>query len=377
MTRSPAVPRRFILIGLLVGITLVATVMLRDVLATVFFAITVAAVARPLYRALVDRGLSPWWASLVTTAMAILGMVAVFTPVAIALYLRRAEMIALVREIPETIPISLLGFEYVVDVSQLLVAAVELLRGLAVDIATLAPVLVIKLALFTMVVFALLIRGGQARRALLALVPSAYEDVVTSLERRAKGTLYAIYVVQAVTALATFLLALPVFWLLGYEAAVSLAIVAATLQFLPVVGPTVLIAGLAAYELVIGDVVGAILVIVIGGLVVASLPDVVLRPRLAREATNLPGSVYFVGFVGGLLSLGPIGVIAGPLVVALLVEAVDVLARDVHSSRERSDVGGSVVAVDSTADPSRSTLESSASTDRVSDSSEDPSTPPL
>jgi predicted PurR-regulated permease PerM len=39
-------------------------------------------------------------------------------------------------------------------------------------------------------------------------------------------------------------------------------------------------------------------------------------------------SLYFVGFVGGVLTLGAIGIIAGPLIVAILVEVVELLIRD-------------------------------------------------
>ena len=55
-----------------------------------------------------------------------------------------------------------------------------------------------------------------------------------------------------------------------------------------------------------------------------------VRPRLARHTADLPGSLYFIGFTGGLLSVGPIGFIAGPLVVALLVEATELLASEVN-----------------------------------------------
>ncbi len=44
------------------------------------------------------------------------------------------------------------------------------------------------------------------------------------------------------------------------------------------------------------------------------------RPKLARYTTGLPASLYFVGFTGGVLTLGVIGFIAGPVVIALLVE---------------------------------------------------------
>jgi predicted PurR-regulated permease PerM len=78
------------------------------------------------------------------------------------------------------------------------------------------------------------------------------------------------------------------------------------------------------------DVAGAILVFAVGGLVVGWLPDAVIRTRLARETADLPGSLYFIGFTGGLLSVGPVGFIAGALVVAFLVEASELLAAEVN-----------------------------------------------
>ena len=42
----------------------------------------------------------------------------------------------------------------------------------------------------------------------------------------------------------------------------------------------------------------------------------------------MPASLYFVGFTGGVLSLGVIGFIAGPVVVAMLVEVVNLLAAE-------------------------------------------------
>jgi predicted PurR-regulated permease PerM len=42
----------------------------------------------------------------------------------------------------------------------------------------------------------------------------------------------------------------------------------------------------------------------------------------------MPGSLYFIGFTGGLLSVGAVGVIAGPLLVALLSESITLLSEE-------------------------------------------------
>jgi predicted PurR-regulated permease PerM len=75
---------------------------------------------------------------------------------------------------------------------------------------------------------------------------------------------------------------------------------------------------------------------VVGGGLIAWLPDLTIRPRLARRTADLDGSLYFIGFVGGLLSLGAIGVIVGPLVVALLAETAGLVADEFDIEAEES-----------------------------------------
>jgi len=181
------------------------------------------------------------------------------------------------------------------------------------------------------VVFALLVGQNRTREALLAPVPPGYRDVVTAFHERTRETLFAIYVLQVGTAAGTFLVALPLFALLGYQFSVTLALLAGLLQVVPIVGPSVLVALLALQELSVGNPTAAVLVAVVGSIFVGWLPDALVRPRLARETANLPGSLYFVGFTGGLLSVGAVGFIAGPLVVALLVEAADLLSSEIST----------------------------------------------
>jgi len=206
-----------------------------------------------------------------------------------------------------------------------------------IAVASALPVLSLKVTLFAIIVFALLLKHGAAEDALIAPIPGRYHDIVDALATRARGTLYAIYVLQAATALGTFVIALPVFLLLGYEFPFTLALVAAVLQFIPIVGPSILIGILALWKFAIGDVTSALLLVVLGGFFIAWLPDVLIRPRLSRRTARLPGSLYFIGFTGGLLTLGPIGVVAGPLAIALAVTAMDLLGDEDGSRQSKLD----------------------------------------
>ncbi|MFC4448681.1 AI-2E family transporter [Halorussus aquaticus] len=322
--------RQWVLAGVLVLLGLLSAAVLFDVLGTVFFAVTVAYVLVPLHQRFVERGMPSWWASAASTAVAFVGVLLFFASFGFLVYRRRDDLLRFLLGLPESFTVELLGAAYTIDAGVLTELARTYLGAGVIALARLAPVLALKGTLFALLVFALLVRRREARRALLAPIPHAYRDVVAALHERTRETLSAIYVLQAATAVGTFLVALPVFYVLGYEFVFTLALVAGFLQFLPIVGPSFLVVLLAVYRVTANDVVGAVLVLVLGGVVVGWLPDAVIRTRLARQTANLPGSLYFIGFTGGLLSVGPIGFIAGPLVVALLAEATELLAAEVN-----------------------------------------------
>ncbi|WP_410766111.1 AI-2E family transporter [Haloferax sp. DFSO60] len=322
--------RPYVLGGFLLALSVLVAFILVDVLATVFFAITVAYLLIPLRRWLEERGLSRWIASVISTIAAGIGVVVVLSPLVVILFLRLNDLVALASFIPDSFSIDLFGFFYQLTLDDAFAVGFSLLRSVARTTAFAAPVILIKLTLFGFLVFALLLSGDSVGRTLLALVPEEYHHAATSLNTRARETLFAIYVLQAATAVGTFIIAILVFWVLGYDYVITLATIAAVLQFIPIAGPSFLLAGLAVYHAAVGDVVAAGLIIVVGGVFVAWLPDILIRPRLAKETADLPGSLYFVGFVGGLLSLGPVGIIAGPLAVALLAEAVSLLSEELN-----------------------------------------------
>lgn len=322
--------RRYALGGLFVIAGVVTALLLASVLATVFLAITVAYLLWPLRRRLVARGLAPRVASAAVTLGAFVGTVLLLTPLAVVAYLRFDSFVALIELLPSEFVVGALGFEYVVTLESVSTFAIRYVEQAARGAAATAPVLVVKTTLFVFLVYSLLFYGEEAQGATIALVPPGYRGVATALNRRARETLLAIYVLQAATALGTFVLAVPTFLVLGYDNALTLSTVAALLQFIPILGPSVLLGGLALYHAAVGQLLQAVLVTVVGGFVIALLPDVLIRPRLARRTADIPGSLYFVGFFGGVLTLGPIGVVAGPLAVGLFVEAASLLSAELN-----------------------------------------------
>ncbi|KTG30241.1 AI-2E family transporter [Haloferax profundi] len=344
--------RLYVLGGVLALFSLLAAFILLDVLATVFFAITVAYLLIPLRRRLEVRGVSRWGGSAIATVVAAVGASVVLAPLFVIFFLRLNDLFVLASLLPESLSFEVLGMAYEVTLDEALTVLFSLIRSIGRSVATAAPVVLIKLTLFGFLVFSLVLGGDSVGQTLLALVPVEYHDVATSLNTRARETLFAIYVLQAATAVGTFFIAFAVFSVLGYDFVITLATVAAILQFIPIVGPSFLLALMALYHVAVSDFVAAILVVVVGGFAIAWLPDILIRPRLARETADLPGSLYFVGFVGGLLSLGPVGIIAGPLVVALLAESVSLLGDELDVENGRAPADATEATVESDASDS-------------------------
>lgn len=350
----------------------VAAYILREVIATVFVAGTVAYVLAPVERWYSSHGLPRWWSALATTitGLGIAGLV--LSPLVGVVYFRFNglggvdELQSLVPSgaIPDSVTVSLYGFTRTVRLAELVPAAIDYLRSLALSLAGAAPVIALKATLFAMVVFALLLARWRLHNAVRAVVPEDYQDAVSRLTGRARDTLFAIYVLQAATALATFTISVPFFLLLGYQFPFTLATIAGFLQFIPIVGPSVLVLGLAGIDVAVGEVTRATVVVGAGLVLVGWLPDAIVRPRLARRTADMPGSLYFVGFTGGLFTIGVVGVIAGPLVVSVLGEAVRMLAEEMrapHGTTVRPGQYGPAVTPD--VDPDEAPLDTTSATD--------------
>ncbi|ARS89700.1 AI-2E family transporter [Natrarchaeobaculum aegyptiacum] len=372
-TRNPDRTRRYVLAGIVVALGAITAAILLEVLGTILFALTVAYVLIPVHGWFVRRGLSEWFAAAAATLIGFAGAVAVFAPIVYTLVVRVDQVIAILESLPPEIPVTAFEYTYTIDAAEAQALAIDVLMDVTVAIATQLPVLGIKFALFAILLFGLLLKGDAAGKAAVAPVPPAYRDVVYALAGRARETLYAIYVLQLATSMATFVIGYPLFWALGYEIPFTMAVIAAILQFVPIIGPSLLIVPVAAYHVAAGELLAAALVGVFGIALVAWLPDIAVRPRLARRSAGLPGSLYFVGFTGGLFTLGPIGIVVGPLIVAVFVEAVDLLADEVNLETSFTElVEDELEAVDDETDEPAGPVEFDADSDDDGDDSESP-----
>ena len=190
---------------------------------------------------------------------------------------------------------------------------------------------------FTLITLFFLLRDrdtivAQAQRAGDRMFGPAGERIGVQAVRSVRGTIDGLVLVGigegAVMAIVYVMLGVPHPLLLG-----ALTAVAAMIPF-----GAALLFGIAALLLLGQDSVGAAIAVVAIGLAVVGVADHFIRPVLIGGATRLPFIWVLIGILGGVETLGLLGLFVGPATMAVLI----------MMWREYLDHGGNVGANEAT-----------------------------
>jgi predicted PurR-regulated permease PerM len=105
------------------------------------------------------------------------------------------------------------------------------------------------------------------------------------------------------------------------------AIVTLIVALVPAVGAGSVVLAAAAIMYLGGHTYSAIF-LVAWGLLAVGLIDNVVKPYLIRGGIELHGAIVFFALLGGLSYFGPIGLLAGPLIVSFFIAVVRMWDRD-------------------------------------------------
>jgi predicted PurR-regulated permease PerM len=176
-----------------------------------------------------------------------------------------------------------------------------------------------KLFVFLTSLFYLLRWGEEIFRTFLCHVPAVLSGYVTRLSEVTVDTLYAIYIVQVAIAALTFVISIPVFYLLGYGDVLFFSFLAAFCELIPVLGSSVVFILIGTYALASGDTRGLLIMFFFGYLIVSCVPEFYVRPVLVGRRVKIHPVIMFIGIFGGMLTLGLAGFVLGPVIVVLLI----------------------------------------------------------
>ena len=124
----------------------------------------------------------------------------------------------------------------------------------------------------------------------------------------------------------------------GIKGAAFWGTIMAVLSIIPGIGSALVWVPAVIYLLVKGSVVAGIALAIWCGAVVGSV-DNVLRPRLVGQDTKMPDLLILVSTLGGIFFFGAVGFIIGPIVAALFITVWDIYGsafREVLDERDQS-----------------------------------------
>jgi predicted PurR-regulated permease PerM len=216
-------------------------------------------------------------------------------------------------------------------------AVVTALKVFLVPLIVNIPAIIFFTFIFFMSVFLFLLKGPAISREIREALPARLNTSLEKISGLTVNTLYAIYIVTVEVAILTFLLALPVFYLLGYPGYLQLAILAGISQFVPIIGPFIVVAFLVIFELASGDTTGALIAIFILYPLILWLPGSYIRAKLMGRRIAIHPVLLMIGIIGGISVMGISGLIFGPFFIALLISAYKILIDQMQMAKEGRD----------------------------------------
>ncbi len=174
---------------------------------------------------------------------------------------------------------------------------------------------VVEVALTLFLLFFFLRDGGEMITRVLVFVPMTAARK-TDLVGHLSAVIRAVALGTLLTAVVQGLLVGLSFAFTGLPSPVVFGVLASLAALVPVVGAS-LVWVPAAFVLVAHDRVPAALFLTFWGVLVVSMVDNIVRPLVVSGRAQISTLPVLLGLIGGLAAFGAIGIILGPVVIAL------------------------------------------------------------
>lgn len=174
--------------------------------------------------------------------------------------------------------------------------------------------------------------GDRFVRALPDTLPLRREQSERIFERTRdviSASLYGVLVIAVIQGALGGL----AFWTLGLPSAIVWAVVMTFLSMIPMAGSFVVWVPAAIYLALTGHWGKALILAAWGALVIGTV-DNFLRPKLVGERTKLHELFIFFAVLGGLQVFGVVGIVLGPVVLAITLALLDVFRQTQQSPEE-------------------------------------------
>ena len=190
--------------------------------------------------------------------------------------------------------------------------------GLSKLIVTIVTMVI---ALLTM--FFMLRDGRKLLDPVLEIVPLPRSETLRILNRMWQ-TIHSVFVGIVLVSVIQAFIAGVTYAIVGVPAPLVWAIVTFFFCTIPLLGSPVIYIPLALRLLMEGHVTQALVLLAVGFGIISQI-DNILRPFFIGARSGLHPMAVFFSLLGGVLALGPIGIMAGPMLLTLILGLLDVI----------------------------------------------------
>ena len=181
--------------------------------------------------------------------------------------------------------------------------------------------IIFKAALMLVTLYYLFRDGEEFLKAFKSLLPLRPENV-DHLTSVTADVLYATLYGNLLTAAIQGGLGVLILWLLGFSAPILWGIIMGIATFIPMVGTALVWLPATAYLFLVGAYLKGAILLVFSILVISQI-DYFLRPYFISGRTELHSLFLFFSILGGLNLLGFLGIILGPIIIALCMSVLE------------------------------------------------------
>lgn len=118
------------------------------------------------------------------------------------------------------------------------------------------------------------------------------------------------------------------YWIFGVDSPIVWAALTGVASILPALGTALVWAPISIILLATGHVAQGIGVLAWSGLVVVFVADYILRPKLVGNRVRMNDLLVFVAIFGGIEAFGVLGLVLGPIAVAVLLSLLRIYQKD-------------------------------------------------
>lgn len=184
---------------------------------------------------------------------------------------------------------------------------------------------IFKAIIFLFSLYYFLIYGREYLNTMLYYLPLNNKEEEMLLSRFTKVTVatlkgtFIIGLVQGTIGAVTMAL-------LGIPNTLFWGMIMVVLSIIPAVGPAIVWLPAAIYLIATGNVVGGIVLILVGAILIGNI-DNFLRPKLVGKGAQMPDLMILFSTLGGLAMFGISGIIIGPIIAALFITLWDIYGK--------------------------------------------------